>query len=209
MKYGYKVVNDNLIRTRLLEIDCCMKFVNSDILNQNISDYYSTINDYCWFVARKDYIDLDPFIMWQAMTCNLRPTEALSSETLLMHKNFLIELRDHLIMRLESLEDGFEIEGKLKVDFHYYELSSLFVVPDLLEAYTTTFYLSTEQKRIDEKLFHLIYDLNLESYSIKKCLKCENYFYQATKRKKRYCAPKCAGAVRQQKYTQKLKEKND
>jgi hypothetical protein len=196
----YRNKDDNLMKIRLLEMDCCMKFVNSDILNQPINEYLITVNNYCWFVARKDHIELDPFIMWQAMTKSLRPLMDVSNEMILEHKEFLISLRDHLKIRLDSLKDGFEIEGKLKVGFHYYQLSSLFIVPELLKPYTEEFFLDIERKRIDEKIFHLIYDLNFEYDRIKKCLKCDNYFYQPTKRLKRYCNQRCAGAVRQQRH---------
>ena len=50
---------------------------------------------------------------------------------------------------------------------------------------------------VDYTFLQLIMRLHLEPTRFKKCIRCNNYFYQKTKRLTRYCGIKCANAGRQ------------
>ena len=62
--------------------------------------------------------------------------------------------------------------------------------------------LGFELNLVDTRFMEIVRDLSLSMKSgrFKKCKKCGNIFYQATKKEKIYCQRSCAKAKAQQKY---------
>ncbi len=56
------------------------------------------------------------------------------------------------------------------------------------------------KKIIDLWLTEIIRELDFSPRRIGRCHLCGGYFFQPTKKEKRYCSEKCSNAVRQQKY---------
>lgn len=56
---------------------------------------------------------------------------------------------------------------------------------------------------VDYTFLQLIMRLHLEPTRFKRCIRCNNYFYQKTKRLMRYCGPRCANAERQKSWRAK------
>jgi hypothetical protein len=125
-------------------------------------------------------------------------------------KLFFIDLRDHLRHRLEIIIDAvdsgkkeplFAVQGlyefKIKAQGKAHRMD--FFVPDE-QVRGAAPDLELEKRKADGKLLLLIRVLGLRPDRFGRCMRCGQFFYQDTARRKRYCSPKCAGAVRQRRY---------
>jgi hypothetical protein len=127
-----------------------------------------------------------------------------SQDAVQERKKFLSQLQAHAQSRLEGIisaaesqKEGaaLEIPGTVRVVVE----NGRFLVKVKKELQKTD-PLEEEKFRFDARLVELFQQLDLKPSRFRKCVRCGNYFYQESEKKRFYCSIKCSAAVRQGKY---------
>jgi hypothetical protein len=127
-----------------------------------------------------------------------------SEDAVQERKEFLLELQSHVRSRMEGIisaaegqKEGaaLEIPGTVRVVVE----NGRFLVkvkgdPQKADP------LEEEKFRFDARLAELFQQFDLKPSRFRKCVRCGNYFYQESAKKRFYCSIKCSAAVRQGKY---------
>ena len=187
-------------------------FVNADIESLAESNFIGLILTYSRFLThnkiKHDFLNSRE--LYNSYTDDL--LEVSSPDVLSERKEFFIELQLHIRSKLQTIigvidpetPEGTaplaEMQGRRRVyidpnteEFIDGFRPEGFKSEDELD-------LNEEKALVDLVFFDFVLDYNLKPNRFGKCLKCGNFFYQTTAKKKEYCGKRCSSAARQAKH---------
>jgi len=210
-KYKKSHKHPEIIEERKYELEELIKLANSDPRPMKVEELLELSFNY----AKLLYDKALDIVLFDISELYLLCADGLTHESppsLVDEKRqFFIQIQSHIRVRLENifttLKSGkvdtlIEVDGPVKIDAQYYENNIFynFILVEPRPFRTKELNLEHEKKKVDEKFINIINDLDVWLDHIKKCLQCGNFFFQRTAREKKYCSPRCAGKVRQERY---------
>jgi len=192
------------------DFELLLEFTNSNPLEMQPHELAGLAHLYSSFMADSkigsNFLDISEFYIKCTEGLSPRP----SSEKLKEKQQFFGQVIEHTRHLLADIIDGVLNENEFSVLNHVPVGLKLKVINGKIQ---TWYFLSDkgpdqglsvkhEKDKIDVLLLNIINAFGSDIMRIRRCMKikCENFFWQPTKRKKNYCSQKCAGAVRQKKY---------
>ncbi len=186
-------------------------FLNARLDNMGTEELSNLIRDFAGGQGPNSH---EPPILnfWEAYRRLAGPMFSSSTpEALLETKRFLRALQAHLKATIEGIMEAaasgevrtiFEDRGKRRIaaDPGKGRFVETFVKDQKSEEP-----LALEKQYLDQRLFNLIRDLELDPGLFKRCSRCNGVFYQFSPREGKYCSRQCAGAVHQAHFRERKK----
>jgi hypothetical protein len=187
-------------------------FVNADVESLTENDFIVPILSYSRFLThnkiKHDFLNFRE--KYDSYTDDL--LEVSSPDVLSERKEFFVELQLHIKSRLQTIIDAIDpetpevtaplvmMQGRRRVSID--PNTEEFIDNFRPEGFKSEdgLDLNDEKALADLVFFDFVFDYNLKPNRFGKCLKCGNFFYQTTAKKKEYCSKRCSSAARQAKH---------
>ena len=124
-----------------------------------------------------------------------------------------LRVQKHLQERLDLITDGGAVgnesplwKSHVVITFSSETMRGRFVEKWSLDPMHHTNDLTGLLAIVDMRLLELVHDLELKPQRFRRCDRCHAVFYQPTERVKNFCSSRCAGTVRQARYTNRKRK---
>jgi hypothetical protein len=173
------------------QLDAVMAFAKCELTTQASDDQGAKIKTFAKFLLASDHAAQGD---WGDRVLN---AEAL-------------RVQQHLRERLDQITTGgaFGTEtplwkSRVVITFSSETVKGRFVEKLSLDLAKRTSHLNMLKAIVDLRLIELVRDLELKPQRFRHCDRCHTVFYQPTERVKNFCSSRCAGTIRQARYTQR------
>jgi hypothetical protein len=119
----------------------------------------------------------------------------------------------HLRERLDQITEGGAVgaetplwKSRVVITFSSETVKGRFVERLSLALAKRTRDLNKLKAIVDLRLIELVHGLELKPHRFRRCDRCHAVFYQPTERVKNFCSSRCAGTVRQARYTNRKRK---
>jgi len=176
------------------QLDAVMAFAKCDLATQASDDQGAKIKTFAKFLLANDHAAQMGWI-----------DRILNAGTLRVQK--------HLQERLDLITDGGAVgnesplwKSHVVITFSSETMRGRFVEKWSLDPMHHTNDLTGLLAIVDMRLLELVHDLELKPQRFRRCDRCHAVFYQPTERVKNFCSSRCAGTVRQARYTNRKRK---
>jgi hypothetical protein len=176
------------------QLDALMAFAKCNLAEQASVNQCAEMQDFAKFVLASDHAAQ---VDWVDRVLNANA----------------LRVQQHLRERLDQITFGgaFGAEtplwkSRVVITFSSETVKGRFVEKLSLDLAKRTSHLNKLKAIVDLRLIELVRDLELKPQRFRHCDRCQAVFYQPTERVKNFCSSRCAGTIRQARYTNRKRK---
>lgn len=201
----------DIISGRMVDLEKMLVFLNTNIDRMNRDGLYNLMGEYVHLVMPENSETPFQHFMERHYKFVKDILNDPNPEGEDQMKKFMSSIQAHLRYKVNNFmlamvsDQTFQLSECKGIQRYVYAPSSGKIILEFepeIEKDGASLNLNYELNLIENRFMEIVRDLSLsiKSGRFKKCKKCGNFFYQATKREKIYCSRNCAKAKAQQKY---------